>query len=314
MKKRANPRALPASVPLYKVLTADGHSPYITAYAWSLPTQREDGSWEPGAWHEEPASVLKQGRGLHISPSPTHYTPRRDCVTYACEASGYREDPLTDHHVVATRVRLLHPITAEEADRVSREWDANRNAQYELAKQKKRLDRARIAATKATADRVAARKKGVESPALTAFRLLVELTPTESWRDVNGCRYDALKYATEWLRFDAEDVSTIHREFVGGRWFGSSEGLYALAIQRGNKSACVAWEHHFGRKPWWHRQSDGTRERLHVDARVHLGGAWHRITSFRADYLNTVRDSDGKVVKLTREQLDPNTSQRKVSA
>ena len=253
--------------------------------------------------------MLDHGRGLHVTPSPTHYTPSSTCITYECEAEGYREDPRGTHHVVALRVRLLRPISADEAQSVSQEWDSGRYARQCLIEQKGRLDRARASALQAKANEDAARAAGVESPALTAFRLLVELTPTDSWRDVNGCRYDALRYATEWLRFDPADVSTIHSKFGGAYWFGAGrgrdEGLYALAIKSGNKSACTAWEHYFGRKPWWVWRRDGTRERLHVDAKVCVGNAWHRVTSFRVDYVNAVRDGDGKVVKITREQLDP---------
>jgi len=160
----------------------------------------------------------------------------------------------------------------------------------------------------------AARRKGVESPALTAFRLLVELTPTESWRDVNGCRFDALRYATAWLRFDPSDVVTIYNEFRGSRWFGegsgSDERLYTLAIEKRNKSACVAWEHFFGRKPWWGTARDGKRDRLHVGAQTRLNGVWYRVTSFRENHINAVCESDGRVVKLTREQLAPKATNR----
>jgi hypothetical protein len=114
-KKAKKVEAAPA-IKLYKVLTADGHSPYITAYAWSLPTDNGDGTWTPGAWHEEPASVLKAGRGLHITPSPRTYWPQSTCVAYECEASGYRENPEENSHVVATRVRRCpHDIAAFHA-------------------------------------------------------------------------------------------------------------------------------------------------------------------------------------------------------
>ena len=132
-------------VTLYKVLTADGHSPYITAYAWSLPIDNGDGTWTPGAWHEEPARVLDEGRGLHITPSPSAYWPRRDCIAYECEASGYRENPESDRHIVATRVRLLRPIGRDTAMDISHKWDAEQNARYVKQRQKERLDRAREA-------------------------------------------------------------------------------------------------------------------------------------------------------------------------
>jgi len=262
MKTKIKPATASVAPTLYKVLTADGHSPYITAYAWSLPTQNADGSWTPGAWHEEPASVFDLGHGLHITPAPDHYWPRNTCVAYECEASGYREDPLTDHHVVALRVRLLRPVSMEEA---------------------------REAATKARANEAARAAAGVESPALTAFRLLVELTPTESWRDVNSCRFDALAYATEYLRFDPSDVKTIYNEFRGSYWFGCGSGaderLYERAVKKGNVSACVAWEKFFGRKPWIGDTSEGKRERLAVDIKIRWEGVWCFITSMSDEKL-----------------------------
>lgn len=313
-RKTAKPST---AVQLYKVLTADGHSPYITAYAWSLPTQNEDGTWTPGAWHEEPASVFVRGHGLHVTPSPDHYTPHADCITYECEAEGYRENPEVDHHVVALRVRLLRPVPREEAERISREYDAGVYARREKARQKERLDKARESARRVKAGMDAARAEGVESPALTAFRMLVELTPAESWRDVNASRWEALKYATKYLRFDPEDVREIYRQFRGGFWFGAGSGsderLYAVAVESGNKSACVAWEAYFRRKPWWHRAQDGKRERLYVGAQVRVNGAWHRVTSFRAEYVNAVGEDNKKVVKLTREDLDGSAKRKAVT-
>lgn len=307
-----------APIKLYKVLTADGHSPYITAYSWSLPTQNADGRWTPGAWHEEPPSVFDKGHGLHITPEVSRYWPRDTCVAYECEAEGYREDPSTNCHVVALKVRLLRPVPSEEAMRVGREWSAGIYARRAKAGQKERLDCAREAAVRRKSETDAARAAGVASPALEAFRLLVELTPTESWRDANSCRHDALRYATEYLRFDPGDVAAIYDGFRGSYWFGcgsgSDERLYALAIEKGNLSACVAWEHFFGRKPWWYAGSDGKRARLHVGAQVWINGVWHKVTSFRDEYINAVRDSDRKVVKLAREQLAPKTSKVKVAA
>lgn len=302
-KKAAAPEA---PTKLYKVLTADGKSPYVKDYAWSLPTPREDGSWEPGAWHEEPPSVFEHGRGLHITPSPDNHTPFATCVAYECEATGYRENPSTDHHVVALRVRLLRPVGKEEAARVSREWNSARWVRRKKASEQERMDKIRKVAVQAQANKCAAREAGIASPALTAFRMMVELTPADSWRNVNGSRYDILKYATEYLDFDPEDVRTIHREFDGARWFGENgaETLYALAVESKNNSACVAWETFLGRKPWWCSYG-GKKTRAHVGISLWIDTAWHKITSFREDYVNAKRDTDNKTVRLTREQMAP---------
>lgn len=282
--KKASTEAAPA-IQLYKVLTADGHSPYITAYAWSLPTDNGDGTWTPGAWHEEPASVLDKGRGLHITPSPRTYWPRATCVAYECEASGYRENPEENSHVVATRVRLLRPIDRDAAMDVSIKWDAEQNVRYEKAQQKRLLDRAREAAAAKKATVEAGRKAGVASPAMLAFETLVELTPTESWRDVNSCRYEALNYVTKYLRFDPGDVEAICGQYRGGYWFGenAAENLYGDAIRAENASACAAFEQFLGRKPWWTTDNDGKRKRLSLGERIEWRGAECKITSFNGD-------------------------------
>lgn len=267
-------------IQLYKVLTADGHSPYIVAYAWSLPTKNADGTWTPGAWHEEPPTVLDIGHGLHITPCPMDYWPRLDSVAYECEAEGYREDPATGSHVVALKVRLLRPITRDAAQEVSQEWKAGRWARQSRARQKEHLDAARKVAAQAKADREAARKLGVDSPALASFRYLDAVTPTESWRDVNEARHAALRYATAYLRFDPDDVKTIVKEFRGSYWLGEggAEHLYGLAVIAKNASACASWEAYLGRKPWW-RTSQGERTRLSVGDSLMWDGLLVDVTS-----------------------------------
>lgn len=160
-----------------------------------------------------------------------------------------------------------------------------------------------------TADK---REKGVASPALTAFRMMVELTPEAPWRDVGGSRYNILKYATQYLDFDPEDVKTISSEFDGRYWRSefASETLYKLAIQSNNASACVAWETFLGRNPWWYlehleHEEHEKRSRAHVGSQVRVDEDWHTITSFREDYVNARRHTDSKMVRLTREQMAP---------
>lgn len=270
------------TIPLYKVLTADGHSPYITAYAWSLPTKNNDGSYTPGQWHEEPESALDAGRGLHVTPSPMRYRPNDGCITYACEALGYREDPATDNHVVATKVRLLHPITNEEASKVSSDYDAGTYVRAEKARNKYRLDRARKSAVEATQKNAARRAAGVPSPALLAFEILDELTPTESWRDVNSCRSEALEYATKYLKFDPDDAAKILNDYGGGYW-GNAERSYKTAIAAKNLSACASWEKCLGRKPWWYEDRHEGRARLALGSRIDWQGRRCTITSFKGD-------------------------------
>lgn len=301
----AKATSLTATPKLYKVLTSDGRSPYITTYAWSLPQGNGDGTWTPGAWHEEPAEVFDRGEGLHITPKPLGYWPRHDCVAYEVEAGGYREDPLTESHVVALRVRLMRPVTEEEARRASYEWDAESHARQLKEQQREQLDRAREAAAQHKGRKEAERREGCDSPAMIGFRTLVELTPTSSWRDVNGCRLAALQYAMQWLDFDPEDVSRIYRDFGGAYWFGADhEHLYARAVASENKSAAVAFEHFLGRKPWWHTTRLG-RERLCVGSTIVVDGMLWRVTSFHDDHLIAVgedKDGKGRRRKFTREQ------------
>ena len=285
------PKTKPAAgepIQLFKVLNAEGHSPYITAYAWSLPTDNGDGTFTPGAWHEEPASVFDKGHGLHVTPSPDRYWPNSGCVAYVCEAEGYREDPATESHVVALRVRLLRPIPTAEAQRISREYDAGIYARREKADQIERLARGRASARKAAlrhaAEAEAGHAEGVESPALLAVRMLVELTPTASWRDANSCRHAALNYAVAYLAFDVDDVKTIHEEFKGHYWFGENgaENYYATAVACENESACVALEAFLGRKPWWIPTPDG-RKRLTLRSSLTWEGVSCKVTSFDGD-------------------------------
>lgn len=308
MARKKTEAAPEAPVKLYKVLTDDGHSPYVKTYAWSLPTQREDGSWEPGAWHEEPPSVFDERKGLHVTPRPERYAYLCGMKfrVYECEAEGYREDIADDDHVVALRVRLLRPVSMDESVRVSRAWTSAQVARRDKAEQQERMDKIRGAAIQAQANKRAAREAGVESPALTAFRMMVELTPADSWRNVNGSRYDILKYATEYLDFDPEDVRAIYKAFRGAYWFGENgaETLYALAVKSKNRSACVAWETFLRREPWWCSYG-GKKTRAYVGINLWIDNAWHEITSFRKDYVNARRDTDKKMVKLTREQIAP---------
>lgn len=314
---KAPPPAVPDAGPvrLFKVLTDDGRSINQRQYAWSLPHPDAHGAMLPGDWHEE-TPVRVGVRGLHVTPCPLGYGGSYG-VTYEVECEGVVGDPATDDQVVAARVRLLHTVPFREAEDVSKVWEARMEAvrrqervEAEKAEQKERLDTARVSAIAKTKDIAASRAAGVDSPGLLAFKTLVELTPAESWRDVNSSRYDALVYIVSWLRLDPDDVGTIHRDFRGSFWFGENgaENLYTLAIESGNNSACVAMEKFLGRKPWWYA-GRGKRERLHVGSTLLLDDAWHTITSFRDDYLNAKREQGAKVYRITREMLSPKTKE-----
>lgn len=287
----------PAHAPLklYKVLTADGRAPFVPEYRWSLPTKRDDGTWAPGEWHEEAPDKLCT-RGLHVTACPgnwMHGDPRGGApVVYEAECEGVVGDP-AEHvgKVIAARVRLLRPvdrsevIAADEAYRRAADaYEAKRQAEERRAHMRKLAEKARRSAASARATDAARREAGVPSPALLAFETLVGLTPADSWRDVNACRYELLRYATRHLDFDEGDVCAIYKKYGGYHWFGagsgSDEALYAAAVGAGNNSACVAWERYFGRKPWRAPDHDGKRVRLHVGAGLSWEGLYVEVTSF----------------------------------
>lgn len=301
--KRA-PQAPSAAPILYKALTADGHSPYITTYAWSLPVCGDDGVWTPGAWHAEPADLLSVGfKGLHLTPEPSaHGYGCAAGLVCAVEYEGVVGDPETDSQVVAARVRLTRVVPAAEWQGEERRWQSERHVRARRAEVKERLDVAREAATTATRNLAAERAAGIDSPGLLAFRMLIELTPADSWVDVNGSRRDALEYVVRRLRMNPDDVGTISKDYRGSYWL-NAEGLYGEAIRAGNNSACVSLEKFLGRKPWWKPNHKGGRERLHVGSTVRVNDAWHTITSFRDDYLNAKREEGAKVYRITRDML-----------
>ncbi len=115
-----------------KTLRADGRSPHQSR-PWPLPTQRPDGTWEPGAW------VTSR----HVARRKTSLTPRQvdACVpaVYACrpeqlprwidDRAYYIEldGPVEGQDKVGARAgRLLHPVEG---------WtdDALRQFAYECA-------------------------------------------------------------------------------------------------------------------------------------------------------------------------------------
>lgn len=312
-KKTVETPAL-APLRLYKVLTRDGRAPFVPAYAWSLPTQAADGTWTPGAWHEEPAAELC-AKGLHITAAPGQWMHSwgegGSRVAYAVEAEGIVGDPASDGaKVIAARVRLLHPVTVDEVRAADAAW----KVAQKIAEERREEMRALAAkAREAGAPERIRRAKGDPSPARVAFDVLWDLTPNGSRLANSHAAYEALSYIARHLRHDPDDINAIFKKYGRQLDLGENgeEQLYTKAVEAGNTSACVAWEKLLGRGPWWHRAHNGARERIHEGSQIRVAGDWYRVTSFRADYINAVRVSggaargEGKVVRLTREQLDP---------
>lgn len=318
-KKKKTVPAAAEPTRLFKVLTVDGVSPQQTHYKWTLPTQRPDGTWEPSPWHEAGPNTetVYPGRwGLHVTAAVDYYSVSDGRIAYEAEVAGEsrEHDDGYHHQVAAERVRLLRPVEWKDAcDAGARRRKAAQEARL-AEKAKARMDEIRGDAIRAAAAKKAMRDAGVPSPALHAMRTLAELTPRPSWRTINASRGQALAYATRWLKFDPEDVCTIAKELRGSHWIGADggESYYHIAVDAGNTSACVAWERYIGRKPWWYRSGyDRKRERVYLGMQVYVDRVWYRITSFRDEYANAVDEgrptpeNKGKVVRLTREMLDP---------
>ena len=91
----------------YKVLV-NGSSCFGGRLRWSLPVERPDGDWEPGAWMEVSGPIDLCRRGLHLTTDP--YGP---WVIWGMQV--YQAEPgeivaqLRDK-VVTRRARLLRPI------------------------------------------------------------------------------------------------------------------------------------------------------------------------------------------------------------
>lgn len=319
----------------YKVLTAEGHAPFVRGYEWSLPTKGADGAWTPGEWHEHEGDLTACYAGLHITREPEEWFTSDDYRVFVAEYEGRAVDLPTEHKLVCRRVRLLREVDAEvvesvrarraeaEAKRVEErareqaEAEANRakwEAEREEREAKWRKESAEAKAKKlaearrvAKLDAEARAAAGVGSKGLEMFRILAAALPGDSWRTINDSRWQALRLCVTWLDFDRDDIATIHKDFRGGYWL-HAEILYSHAVESKNTSACVSLEKFLGRKPFWFRTHDG-RSRLHVGARFYSDGKNFKVTSFRDDYLNAKvsdeKSGDARVYKFTRAQLDP---------
>lgn len=290
-------------VRLFKVVLKDGRAPHQGVYVWSLPTQSADGTWTPGAWHEEPTDEARRcGKGLHVASEPVYwrnsYSEPTD--TYVVEAEGIVGDPLLDTKVIAARVRLLRPATdeeiraanqrwfalakvREEAARVEREqrereWEAER-IRRELEEQREKMAAIREAGKKRKAALQAKRDAGVLSTALLFMRMTRDAIGGLSDTQRGHAYIKALRYAVVWLDFETDDVHRISVE-VGHLSDAILERIYEDAIDAKNERAIRSIEHALGRKPWWYATPWG-RRRLTVGAEFNHGGKLWKVTSFR---------------------------------
>jgi hypothetical protein len=101
---------------LYKVLSKDGRSIHGGDLQWSLPTQKPDGSWEPGDWHQVDGDLVPCHNGLHLTDERGVW---RDwivwgSVVWEAEAGRERVGALSDgesRKVAVRRARLVRPMT-----------------------------------------------------------------------------------------------------------------------------------------------------------------------------------------------------------
>ena len=113
MSRRALSPAAPTRTAI-KVLRA-GQSWHGGTHTWSLPTQREDGTWKPGAWTPRVTPRLCS-TGYHLTRDPVEWWGRDgDVVAYLAEHDGAVDDQ-GGEKISVERCRLLRPLTTAELE------------------------------------------------------------------------------------------------------------------------------------------------------------------------------------------------------
>lgn len=141
------------------------------------------------------------------------------------------------------------------------------------------------------------------SPALQLVRLVFtegQKATGHSWTRLNQALYLAARVAIEGgLRFDLEDFTDFHGEMRALYWIGAHpDGLYAAACKSRNRSACLAYEHHYDFAPY---ELDG--QRVHVGHAFEWNGERVTCTSIQRDRM---------VACSYQYELDQHQHQRKV--
>lgn len=99
-------------MPYYKVLV-QGRSCHGGDCEYSLPTQSDDGTWEPGEWMPEISGPLEPcGNGYHLTREPARWW-REGAECYEAEWDG---DYIADDYdtIVVRRCQLLRRLTTAE--------------------------------------------------------------------------------------------------------------------------------------------------------------------------------------------------------
>jgi hypothetical protein len=95
---------------IYKVLNQDGGCCHGGSGAWPLPTQREDGSWEPGAWLEVTGELAPCENGLHLCDGEEQLLDWLGPAIFEAEYEGERID--AGNKIVVRMARLVCRIEA----------------------------------------------------------------------------------------------------------------------------------------------------------------------------------------------------------
>lgn len=306
----ANVPSPEAPLMLFKIVLKDGRAPHQNAYVWSLPTRQADGTWMPGAWHEESTEDARACvKGLHIASEPLYWRSQyhEPIDTYLVEVEGLVGDPVLDTKVIAARVRLLRLATDEEVFAASKRWQSfarvrNEAARLEYERRQRELEEERIrrereeqrermaeireAGRKRKAEIKVMRDAGVLSTALLFMRMTRDAIHGLSDTRRGHAYIRALRYAVEWLQFEADDIHRISVE-VDPLSEEVLERIYVDAIDAKNESAIRSIEHALGRRSWWYGSRWG-RRRLCMGAEFDHGGKRWKVTSFRDEdgYLN----------------------------
>lgn len=122
------------------------------------------------------------------------------------------------------------------------------------------------------------RKSELMSPVRTYMQVLWDncfRASSHSWLKLNHCLHRAMSAAVEaGMKFIETDITEINAAMRGSYWL-NPEGLYTLAVKKGNTSAAISLERYFERRAWiW----GGKRLTLGDETK------WGEITSIHADH------------------------------
>lgn len=162
--------------------------------------------------------------------------------------------------------------------------------------------------------------KKKDSPALQLVRLVYiegQQATGHSWVRLNSALFSAVKVAIKGgLLFDIGDFKAFHSELRAGYWIGAHpHGLYAIACEFGNLSACKSYEQCYGFAPY---ELEG--QRVFVGRQFTWAGEHVTCTSIAGDALvacsykpNTQGSYERKILhrfSITNEEMKTEDKRR----